>query len=251
MRPRFNTLIASALMAVFMAPAHALDVTEMSKEERAAFRAEVRAYLLDNPEVIMEAVAVLEQRQTAQQAQDDVSLIRANADAIFSDGHSWVGGNPEGDVTVVEFMDYRCGYCRRASPEVTELVDSDGDIRFILKEFPILGEESMLSSRYAIAVKQLAGDDAYKSAHDTLMNFKGSISEASLRRISGTLGFDAEEILAHMQSDRVTEVIAANHALARELGISGTPSFVLDDRMLRGYVPLDGMRDVVADIRAQ
>ena len=237
MRPRFNTLIASAIMAAFMAPAHALDVTEMSKEERAAFRAEVRAYLLENPEVIMEAVAVLEQRQTAQQAEDDISLIRGNADAIFSDGHSWVGGNPEGDVTVVEFMDYRCGYCRRASPEVTELVNSDGDIRFILKEFPILGEESMLSSRYAIAVRRARrATTPTRAAHrgpDGAERRKGSDPRggACAETLRHAGGSDAVEIRARMHSDRVTSRGHRGRSRAR-LGADsaefpGTPSFVL------------------------
>ena len=245
--------LLGAALALFacLSPAYAIDVTEMTPQEREAFHAEIRAYLLENPEVIMEAVAVLEERQKAQRESNDASIIRANAGDIFEDGHSWVGGNPEGDVTVVEFMDYRCGYCRRAFPEVTELVESDGGIRFVVKEFPILGEESVIASRFAVAVKQIEGDAAYKAVHDALMSFKGSVSETPLRRMAGTLGLDTDAIFAHMDSDAVTEVIAANHALARKLGISGTPAFVMDDRMLRGYLPLEDMREVVAEIRAE
>ncbi|WP_412504853.1 DsbA family protein [Roseovarius sp. SYSU LYC5161] len=240
-----------AAAALLAGPAAALDLDDMTEAERASFRAEVRAYLLENPEVIMEAVAVLEQRQAQQQAQDDVSLVQANAEAIFEDGHSWVGGNPDGDVTLVEFLDYRCGYCRRAFPEVAELVESDGNIRLIIKEFPILGEQSTMASRFAIATKQIAGDDAYKALHDTLMTFRGEISETALRRVSDTLGLDAEAILAHMDSDDVSRVITANRQLAQRLNLSGTPSFVMEDRMLRGYVPLEAMRDTVEEIRTQ
>jgi len=243
-------LPALATAGTLALPAAALDLDNMTEIERQMLRAEFRAYLLQNPEVIMEAVAVLEERQAAAQAEGDASLIAANAGAIFEDGHSWVGGNPEGDITVVEFMDYRCGYCRRAAPDVNELVSSDGNIRFIVKEFPILGDQSVLASRFAITTRQIAGDDAYKAAHDALMAFNGDIDEAALRRLGNTLGLDSDAILAAMNSDEVTAVIAANHDLARRLGVSGTPSFVMQDRMLRGYLPLDGMRDVVAEIRA-
>lgn len=238
--------LATALTAM---PATAIDLNAMSDAEREAFRAEIRAYLLDNPEVIMEAVAVLEQREAAAQAEADVELVKANADALFDDGHSWVGGNPEGDITLVEFMDYRCGYCRRAKPEVTDLVQFDGNIKLIVKEFPILGEQSMMSSRFAIATKQVAGDDMYKAVHDALMEFKGDVSDTALRRIGEPLGLPVDEIMARMDSDAVSDVIAANHALGQRLGISGTPSFVMQDQMLRGYVPLADMQAIAEEIR--
>lgn len=243
--PALATVLALAL------PAQAVDFDRMTEAEREAFRAEVRAYLLEHPEVIMEAVAVLEQREAAQKAETDMSLVRANAAAIFEDGHSWVGGNPDGDVTLVEFLDYRCGYCRRAFGEVNELVQSDGNIRFVIKEFPILGEASTRSSRFAIATHQVAGDEAYKAIHDALMTFKGEVNDTTLGRLAGPLGLDTEAILAHMDSPEVSAVIAANHQLARRLQITGTPSFVMGERMLRGYVPLDAMREMAEQVRTQ
>lgn len=250
-RPLAALLAALVAAAAFALPAGALDLTTMNDAERQAFRAEIRAYLLENPEVIMEAVAVLEQRQAEAQVADDTTLIAANEAAIFDDEHSWVGGNPEGDITLVEFMDYRCGYCRRAAPEVAELLESDGNIRFIVKEFPILGEQSELSARFAIATLQHSGANAYEAIHDALMAFNGEVDEAALRRLGTSLGLETEAIMAAMDSAEVSRVIAENHALARELGISGTPSFVLEDRMLRGYLPLEAMRDLAAEVRAE
>lgn len=245
-------LATAAAIAVGLAlPAHALDLDNLSAAERATLHEEIRAYLLENPEVIMEAVSILEERQSEGQAQADATLVRENAEAIFDDGHSWVGGNPEGDVTLVEFMDYRCGYCRRAAGEVESLLEDDGNIRFIIKEFPILGEESLRASRFAIATRQVAGDEAYKSVHDALMSYDGSMNETGFTRLADSLGLDANAIVAEMDSDRVSEVIAANHALARQLEISGTPSFVMGDQMLRGFVPQDAMQQVVDDIRAR
>jgi protein-disulfide isomerase len=218
----------------------------MSDAERQAFRAEVRAYLLENPEVLAEAIAVLEERQAAQAAVEDKQMVATHAALIFEDANSWVGGNPQGDITVVEFMDYRCGYCRKAWSEVEELVASDGNIRFVVKEFPILGEASDLSSRFAIAALQLAGPEAYKTAHDALITLRGEATKPALERLAADLGLDARAIMARMGAPEVSAVIQANHALAQTLQISGTPTFVIGGQMLRGYVPLDGMRDIVA-----
>lgn len=248
-----RTLFAATLMLALplATPTLAFDVAQMTDAERAAFQAEVRAYLLENPQVIMEAVAVLEDRQAAAQAQGDAELLRVNAQDIFQDPASWAGGNLDGDVTLVEFVDYRCGYCRKAHDEVAELVARDGNIRLVLKEFPILGEESMLASRFAIAVRQIAGDAAYKAMHDALITRKGPISPQALGGMATAAGLDAEAVLARMDAPEVTAVIAANHALAGRLQINGTPTFVLADQMLRGYVPLDGMTQLVAAARAK
>ena len=241
--------LAFAMAALTALPGQALDLDSMSDAERDAFRAEIRAYLLDNPEVIMEAVAVLEQRQAEAQAQNDVELVIANEEAVFNDGHSWIGGNPEGDITLVEFMDYKCGYCKRAFPEVNDLLEFDGNIKLIVKEFPILGEQSELASRFAIATLQTLGDEAYAQVHDALMVFSGDINQTALNRMAEGFGLDAAAIEAQMNSDEVTSVIAENRALAQRLNISGTPSFVMNDQMLRGYLPLDEMQRVVAEIR--
>lgn len=247
-----SSLSAIALATACLAlPAQALDLDSMSKAERETFRSEIRAYLLENPEVIMEAVAVLEQREAAAQQQSDVELVEQNREEIFNDGHSWVGGNLDGDVTLVEFIDYRCGYCKRAAPEIETLLEQDGNIRLVVKEFPILGEASVLASRFAIATLQIAGNDTYRDLHDALIAFNGDISEASLRRLSDGLGLETEAIFDHMDSPDVDQVIAENHQLAQKLQISGTPSFVMEDQMLRGFLPAEAMQQLAAQIRTQ
>lgn len=248
MRPVLAALpLAIALMGT---AAHAEGAAAMTEAERAAFRAEVRAYLLENPEVLIEAMDVLQSREAETAAARDVQMLADNKEALLNDPASWVGGNPQGDITIVEFTDYRCGYCRKAFAEVEELVKSDGNIRFVLKEFPILGEDSVISSRFAIAVRQLHGDEAYKKAHDALITLRGTPDAATLGALAVDLGLEAGPIIARMNADEVTAVIAANHAMADKLQISGTPTFVLGDQLLRGYVPLDAMRQLVAEERA-
>lgn len=242
---------AALLIAGAAIPAHAFDLTQMTDADRTAFRAEVRSYLMDNPEVILEAYQVYEQRQAAAQAAVEEQMLAAYAGQIFNDPNSWVGGNPDGDIVLVEFMDYRCGYCRKAHDEVKQLLETDGNIRFIVKEFPILGDQSVLASRYAIASRMVGGDEAYAKVHDTLMTLKGNVSEKALVRMADKLGLDGEAILAKINDPQVNQIIGANHQLASALQITGTPTFVLGDELLRGYVPLADMMDLVAEARGE
>ncbi len=245
---RLALLVAAGLATT---PALGQDTSGMPEDERAAFRAEVRAYLLDNPEVLVEAMDILQAREEAAAAERDALLVQSKAADIFSSQTDWVGGNLDGDITVVEFMDYRCGYCRKAHEEVDALVKGDGNIRYVIKEFPILGEGSVLSSQFAIAVRLLHGDAAYKAAHDALITLRGDPTPDTLARLAEQLGHDAEPIIAKMPTDEVMSVIAVNHALAGSMEISGTPTFVVKDVMLRGYVPLQDMQALVAELRGE
>jgi protein-disulfide isomerase len=240
---------ALVLAAALPLPVAALDLDMLDDGQRAAFRAEVRAYLLENPEVLLEAIAVLEERQADAQTTDDATLIAVNAEALFENPTAWVGGNPDGDVTLVEFLDYNCGFCRRAHPEVMELLDFDTDVRLVLIEMPILGPDSELAARFALAVREAAGDAAYAEVHDRLMGATGRVGGAALTRVAVDMGLDMAVLEPLMQGAEITTVIEENRALAQRLGINGTPSFVVGDRLLRGYVPLADMLDIVDAVR--
>lgn len=244
----FTTLTALTLSAT---SALALDLDALTPQERSDFRAEVRAYLLDNPEVLMEAIGILEQRQAEAEVLRDQQLAELHYDDLVNDGFSYVGGNPEGDVTIVEFIDYRCGFCRRAHPEVAELVETDGNIRVITKEFPILGEQSLLASRFAVATKIVAGDAAYKDISDALMALNSDVSENSLSALAAAYELDSAAIFEAMSDPKVSEVLGANRDLGNRLQISGTPTFVFGDEMVRGYVDLNQMRAIVEQERAE
>ncbi len=242
-------LSALALSTALAAPAGALDLSKMTTEEKAAFGEAVKDYLMQNPEVLVEAINVLEERQQAAAVENDKTLVDTNAKDIFEDGFSWIGGNPEGDVTIVEFMDYKCTYCKKAFPEVEDLLKKDGNIRLIVKEFPILSQQSELGARFAVATKQVAGDAAYKTVHDALIGMRGDISLEGLKRLAADNKFDADAIIKKMNTEEVTAVLRANHQLAERMNISGTPTFIIGNEMLRGYAPEEAMAKIVAEQR--
>ena len=244
-----TTMKSVALLVAMSLATPALAQEAMSDAERTAFRAEVRAYLMENPEVIMEAVAVLEQRDQAAKANNDVTLAQNHAGQLHDDPNSWVGGNLEGDIIIVEFMDYKCGYCKKAYPEVAHLLTTDGNIRYIVKEFPILGDQSMLAAQFAIATKLVAGDEAYKTVHNTLMEFRGDITPDMLTKLGESLELDTAAITVEMEGAEVAKVINDNRLVGQAMQISGTPTFVVQDQMLRGYVPFDQMVQIVEQIR--
>jgi protein-disulfide isomerase len=252
MRRLTAPILCLALLAlpVLTTAAQATDLTQMTEAERTAFDAEVRAYLLAHPEVMLEVEQALQAKQ--QQASDahDALVLSQNHTEIYNDPASWVGGNPNGNVTVVEFMDYRCTYCRKAYSEVEDLVKTDGNVRFVLKEYPILGDDSVTSARFAISVRLLNGDAAYKKAHDALITLRGSPDPETLTRLASDLGVDGKAILAKMNSDEVTAIIAANRSMGDTLGVSGTPTFVMGNTVIRGYLPEDEMKKIVDDQRA-
>lgn len=240
-------LIAALLLTA--TPALSFDIQSMSDTEKSAFGDAVREYLMANPEVLIESINVLEERRAADSAENDQALVAANRDAIFQDGYSWVGGNPDGDLTIVEFIDYRCSVCRRFNDEVQKVVEDDGNIKLILKEFPILGQDSETSARFAIAVKQVAGDEAYVKAHDELMTLRSSASNEALTGIAEKIGVDATEVINTMNTEDVTAVLRQNRQLGERMAIQGTPTFVIGDELLRG-VPQVGLSKSVKQIRA-
>ncbi|WP_134726785.1 DsbA family protein [Paracoccus luteus] len=230
-------------------PAAAFDPAAMSDSEKAAFGEAVRDYIMANPQVLIEAVNSLEEQRLADESKNDRVMVETNKAEIFDDGYSWVGGNPDGDLTMVEFIDYRCGVCRKVNAEVEELVKSDGNIRWVLKEFPILGQESDLSSRFAVAVKQLLGPDAYKTAHDRLMALRGPATLEAFAELAKAEGWDADPLIQRMNTEDVSAEIRKNHQLAERMRVMGTPTFIVGPEMLRG-VPSTGIAGAVAQVRA-
>ena len=237
----------AALLILFAAPALAQD---MSPEEKAAINAQIRAYILENPEIIVEAMQVLEQREQAAQANADRELLASMRGALENDGYSLITGNPDGDVTVIEFLDYRCGYCKQAHDGVKALLASDPNIKFIVKEFPILGPESTFASRAAMASLE-QGADAYLSFNDAMMRHRGDLDQHTVMRLAGEAGVDQAKLAEDIQNPQIAANIRETYGLARRLDISGTPAFIIGDTIVRGFLPYDSLKEIVEDERRQ
>jgi len=221
-----------------------------SPAQREAFDAAIRDYLLRNPEVVVEALQAFETKQKLEQAAQQRAAIAALQDELARDPDSHVAGNPAGDVTVVEFFDYRCSYCKRAKPEVAELLRRDGKVRLVLKEFPILGPDSVVASRIAIATL-LTQRDRYPKLHQLLMDSRGTLEEAATLQIAAEAGVDVTRLKQSLADPRIDRTLAANRALAQRLGIEGTPAFVIGNALVPGAVPADRLLDLVAAARAE
>ena len=235
----YKLIIATIWFLAFSSISIAMDINNLTNADRKVLQKEIRRYILENPDIIFEAADIVRKREAALEVQEDEELIQSNFNEIFYDNYSYVGGNPDGDITIVEFVDYKCGYCRKAAELVRELIAKDDNIRFVVKEFPILGEASLVSSKFAIAVKNIGGPEKYKVAHDILLALTAEPTEIYLRRIAKELELNPEELFEAMQSDLVAQEIDQTAELAQKLQISGTPTFILGDQFLRGFVQLE------------
>jgi len=209
----------------------------------------IRDYLIANPEVIRDAIDALQRNQDEAERAAQVAMIDANRDLLFASDRQVVIGNPDGDVTLVEFFDYNCGYCRRAQADMQQLIDSDPNLRVVLKEFPVLGEGSMTASQVSIAVRLLAPEKAAEF-HDALLAQSGQVDSEVALAVAEELGLDRAKLLETMRSDEVRETITEVYGLAEQLSLTGTPSYVTDGNVAIGAIGYDALKAVIASARA-
>ncbi|MDD2868208.1 DsbA family protein [Neomegalonema sp.] len=240
MRPSLRRpLLAASLFAAVSGlalfggapPAEALD-----EAEKTALHEEIRSFLRANPEVVIEALQAYDARQRAEAASLETKLLADNADALYFDKHSHVRGNPEGDVTLVEFLDYRCGFCKRAHSKILDIVEADGNIRYVIKEFPILGPQSVVAAKATLASIGL-DEDKTSALQDLLMTHDGELDDASILDLAKQAGLDPAKLTPAMADPRIEDFITLNYRLARTLDINGTPAFAIGSTLLRGDLP--------------
>ena len=198
--------------------------------------------ILENPDIIMQAVAILQQREQ-ERATSGASTVRLQ---LESDPNAPNLGDPEGDVTVVEFFDYNCPYCRSAGQTLQALLAADANVRVIYREWPILGEDSVIAARAALAARE---QGKYEAFHWALMNGEGRVTEAIIFKVARDLGMDVAKLEADMVSPAVEAHIALSNALAQQLGFTGTPAFIVGDKTAPGMLSFDEITRLVADAR--
>jgi len=211
------------------------------------FGRRVRDYLLENPEVLVEAMQRLEARQRAAEADAVETVLGARADEVFRHPASPVTGNPNGDVTLVDFFDYNCPYCRRVAPVVAEAEAADPQLRIVYKEFPILGPGSVFAAKAALAAHR---QGLYFAFHEALMQAGGRADEDSVLAVAQEIGLDVERLKADMTDPEIQAAINRNLALAEALRITGTPGFVVSKQVLRGATDLETLQSLIREARA-
>jgi protein-disulfide isomerase len=204
--------------------------------------------LRENPELVLEALQALEQRQAEAEAKAALSALTAERSILERDTNAPALGNPDGDVTVVEFFDYNCPYCKQAAPEVDALLEADKNVRLVLREWPILSEGSAFAARAALASR---AQGKYAEFHEALMTMSGRLEAETVLRIAGETGLDVERLQADLKSPEVEEHIATSMRLADALGFNGTPAFVIGDQLIPGFVERDQLTEAVAAARSR
>lgn len=201
----------------------------------------------ENPEIVMEAVAILQSRQAKEDASNAANVLSSQRQLLERDPNAPVLGNPDGDVTVVEFFDYNCPYCKRAAPEVQALIAADPNVRLVYREWPILGEGSVYATRASLAARN---QGKYAEFHDAMMALKGRAGEQSVLRVAKNIGLDIEKLKVDMQSDAVAEHIATSMRLTEAMGVTGTPAFVIGDALVPGFIDVAQLKKLVSDARS-
>lgn len=205
----------------------------------------VRAYLIANPEVMVEVSRELERKQQEAQAKQHREVIVSNADKLYRSDLDYVFGNPKGDVGVVEFFDYNCGWCKRALDQVVELAEKDSNVRVVMKEMPIFGEDSTYAAKAAMASKR---QGKYWDFHVALMKER-RVTEGNTLTIAERVGLDVEQLKKDMEDPKIDAAIRETAQIAEALQIQGTPGFIVDTKVNVGFVPVDGLQTLVADVR--
>jgi protein-disulfide isomerase len=231
-------LLAGALLLPLGPSTSAQDKLPTEEVERI-----VREYLLREPVVIYQAIQELQKRQQIAETSRQKAMIAQHGDDIFRHRDDPVAGNPSGDVTLVEFFDYRCGYCRSMSASLRALIGADEQLRFVFKELPVLGPESVAAARAGLAAAKL-DKGSYAGFHFALMESKDLTQDAILQ-VAVRHGYDREELAAEMNQGWVQARIDENLALAEKLGISGTPSFVVGETLIPGAVEIGQLAGLV------
>ncbi len=246
---QIEAMVAEALPAEPQADPIATEIASLNEGQRGEVEVLIRSHLIANPEIIADAITELQDRQTRAQQTAQIDAITENAEIIFASNRQVVLGNPEGDVTLVEFFDYNCTYCKRSLSDVAQLLEADPNLRVVLKEFPVLGEGSVEAARVSVAVSMIA-PEKYKEFHFALLSEPGEINGERALAMAEELGVDVDQLVPLLESDDVNSTINEVYDIAGLLNLTGTPTFVTRREVVVGAVGYDELRSRIAEIRA-
>jgi protein-disulfide isomerase len=240
-------LAAAVMLSAGILSGHAQSISDTQRTEIEKI---VREYLVSHPEVLQEAISSLEKKQAAEEAEKHEAAVKDNAQEIFNSPRQVTVGNPQGDVTFVEFFDYNCGYCKRAMSDMFDLIKNDPKLKVVLKEFPVLGPGSVEAARVAVAVRmQDKTGKKYLDFHQKLLGGRGQADKARALAAAKEAGFDMAKLEKDMASDEVRVSLEESLKLAEKLGLNGTPSYVIGQNVVVGAVGLDALKEKINTAR--
>ncbi|HZB92933.1 MAG TPA: DsbA family protein [Stellaceae bacterium] len=240
----FRLVLCVFLVLPFILPARADDA--LTPAQKSAVEKLIHDYLMAHPELMVDVLHAADAKLKAEKANAVKQAIAARRDELLHDQSVPAGGNPHGDVTIVEFFDYRCPYCKEVEPSIEALLQQDHKLRIVYKEFPVLGPASVYASRIALAaVKQ----GKYAAFHRAMMAMKGDITDDVVLKVARSVGIDLDEAKAEMNAPAIDDVIKRNYALADALDIEGTPAFIIGDTLIPGATDIDQLRQLIAEQR--
>jgi protein-disulfide isomerase len=242
---RILAVLVAALAFAFAAGPSAV-ADEFSPEQKTEIEKIIRDYLVRNPSVLMEALQDVEAKMKSEEEGRARSALAQRKGDVFDDPASPILGNPKGDVTLVEFFDYRCPYCKQVNPAIKQLLAEDKQLRIVMKELPILGKDSLYASRAALAA-QLQGK--YAPFHDALMVLKGQLGEDTVLKTAQSVGLDVDKLKADMSRPEIEAQLRKNYDLAKSLEVHGTPAFVIGDTLIPGAVDVATLKQKIAQAR--
>jgi protein-disulfide isomerase len=236
--------LAGALAAAI--PTCGFAAGDLPPAQREAIEGIIHDYLIHNPDVLIEALRGAEDKLNREADAKATKVLTDRRSEVFDDPATPVGGNPQGDVTIVEFFDYRCPYCKQVLPSLQTLLKEDRKLRFVYKEMPVLGPQSVTAAHAALAAQR---QGKYEAFHNAMMAAKGQITDETVYKVAGSVGLDVDQLKQDMNAPEVEKSIKANLALADTLNIHGTPGFIIGNHIVPGAVDLDSLRSMIADAR--
>lgn len=249
MASKLVNVLATSVFCLATIGATALPANAFDDAQKKEIGDIVRQYLIQNPEVLLEAQDALQAKRDQAMAAKASTAIENNKKELFSDKSDLVLGNPKGDVTVVEFFDYNCTYCKHAIKDMTALIKSDPNVRFVLKEFPILGQDSIEAHKIALAFRAIA-PEKYGQFHMALLGGQAHADKETALKVAESLGVSKAEIAKEVAANAGQETVKTSYQLADALGIQGTPAYVIGDDLIPGAAGLDTLTQKVANMRA-
>jgi protein-disulfide isomerase len=246
MSRRFGVGALVLCAGLAMGPPRPTIAAEITPDERQQIETVVHDYLMKNPDVLIEALQAAKDKMESENREKAAKALGDRRDELLNDPETPIGGNPKGDVSLVEFFDYRCPYCKQVEQSLEQLVAEDHQLRFVYKELPVLGPDSTIAARVALASRK---QGKYEAFHSAMMQTKGQIGESVIFEVAGSVGLDVKRLKEDMAAPEIDKTLKANLELADALDIKGTPGFVIGKEIVPGAVDISTLRQYVADAR--